>query len=286
VNAGDALTVDGGGESNTRLANRFAELKSQRRAGLVTFITAGDPDLETSAAILHGLPAAGADIIELGMPFSDPMADGPAIQLANQRALAAGISVRKTLELVADFRARDAATPLILMGYYNPIYRYGNRAFIEDANAAGVDGLIIVDLPVEEDDELCQPCLTAGLHWIRLTTPTTDDARLQRILAHSSGFVYYISIAGITGTKSAAQNAVADAVARIRRQTDLPIAVGFGVKTPAQVKQTAKVANAVVVGSAVIERIAAGVENGEKPHKIAANALAFVRKLADSLIAR
>lgn len=281
MNAGGLQVGD-----DARLVKRFAELKKAKRAGLVTFITAGDPDLETSAAILRGLPAAGADIIELGMPFSDPMADGPAIQLANRRALKAGITLRKTLDMAADFRAKDARTPLILMGYYNPIYRYGNQRFIDDALCAGIDGLIIVDLPAEEDNELCHPCLTAGLHWIRLTTPTTNNARLRRVLATASGFVYYVSIAGITGTKSAAHAAVTDAVARIRAQTDLPIAVGFGVKTPAQVMQTAATANAVVVGSAVIERIANGVENGEKSHKIAANALAFVRKLADSLIAR
>jgi len=272
-----------GDASSARLAARFDELKKAKRAGLITFITAGDPDLETGAAILHGLPAAGADIIELGMPFSDPMADGPAIQLANQRALQAGISVRKTLELVADFRARDARTPLILMGYYNPIYRYGNRAFIDDATAAGVDGLIIVDLPVEEDDELCQPCLTAGLHWIRLTTPTTDDARLKRVLTRASGFVYYVAIAGITGTSSAAQSTVESAVNRIRAQTNLPIAVGFGVKTPAQVAQTAAVADAVVVGSALIERIAAGVADQSGAEKITADAHRFVGELARGL---
>ncbi|MDD9854851.1 MAG: tryptophan synthase subunit alpha, partial [Gammaproteobacteria bacterium] len=243
----------GAGDSSARLTRRFNELKQAKRAGLVTFITAGDPDLDTSAAILHGLPAAGADIIELGMPFSDPMADGPAIQLANQRALTAGITLRKTLDMATAFRAHDARTPLILMGYYNPIYRYGNQRFIDDALSAGVDGLIIVDLPAEEDDELCHPCMTAGLHWIRLTTPTTDDARLQRVLANSSGFVYYVSIAGITGTRSADQSAVKNAVARIRRQTDLPVAVGFGIKTPQQVAQTAAIADAAVVGSAVIE---------------------------------
>ncbi|MDD9883730.1 MAG: tryptophan synthase subunit alpha, partial [Gammaproteobacteria bacterium] len=259
MNAGMNSAMNAGADaSGARLTRRFNELKQAKRAGLVTFITAGDPDLDTSAAILHGLPAAGADIIELGMPFSDPMADGPAIQSANQRALTAGITLRKTLDMATAFRAHDARTPLILMGYYNPIYRYGNQRFIDDALSAGVDGLIIVDLPAEEDDELCHPCMTAGLHWIRLTTPTTDDARLQRVLANSSGFVYYVSIAGITGTRSADQSAVKNAVARIRRQTDLPVAVGFGIKTPRQVAQTAAIADAAVVGSAVIEQIAAG----------------------------
>lgn len=279
MNAGELKT-------GARLTNRFADLKNQQRAGLVTFITAGDPDIDTSAAILHGLPGAGADIIELGMPFSDPMADGPAIQLANQRALKAGITLPKTLDLVADFRARDAKTPLILMGYYNPIYRYGNRRFIDDALGAGVDGLIIVDLPTEEDDELCHPCMTAGLHWIRLITPTTNDARLQRVLATASGFVYYVSIAGITGTKSAAQSAVKDAVARIGKQTDLPVAVGFGIKTPAQVAQTATVANAVVVGSAVIERIADGIAKQTGKQKITDDVHQFVEELTCGLTTR
>lgn len=269
--------------ANPRLARRFEQLKRDNRAGLVTFITAGDPDLETAAAILRGLPEAGADLIELGMPFSDPMADGPAIQLANQRALKAGITLRKTLDMVADFRARDAHTPLILMGYYNPIYRYGNQRFIDHAISAGADGLIIVDLPPEQDDELCHPCLTAGLHWIRLTTPTTDAARLARVLAGGSGFVYYVSITGITGTRSAAHAAVETAVARLREQTDLPVAVGFGVKTAEQVAQIAAAADAVVVGSAVIERIARGLEKKAGKAEMVAGVHGFVRELAGGL---
>lgn len=286
MNAGMNSAMNAGADaSGARLTRRFNELKQAKRAGLVTFITAGDPDLDTSAAILHGLPAAGADIIELGMPFSDPMADGPAIQSANQRALTAGITLRKTLDMATAFRAHDARTPLILMGYYNPIYRYGNQRFIDDALSAGVDGLIIVDLPAEEDDELCHPCMTAGLHWIRLTTPTTDDARLQRVLANSSGFVYYVSIAGITGTRSADQSAVKNAVARIRRQTDLPVAVGFGIKTPRQVAQTAAIADAAVVGSAVIEQIAAGIKKPSRKNQIAADVHRFVGELASGLTA-
>jgi len=269
--------------ANRRLARRFERLKRGNRAALVTFITAGDPDLETATAILHGLPEAGADIIELGMPFSDPMADGPAIQLANQRALKAGITLRKTLDMVADFRARDAHTPLILMGYYNPIYRYGNQRFIDHAISAGADGLIIVDLPPEQDDELCHPCLTAGLHWIRLTTPTTDAARLARVLANGSGFVYYVSITGITGTRSAANSAVQTAVARIRERTDLPVAVGFGVKTAEQVAQIAAAADAVVVGSAIIERIAKGLETKAGKEEIVAGVHGFVGELAGGL---
>jgi len=214
------------------------------------------------------------------MPFSDPMADGPAIQAANRRALKAGVTVRKTLDLAAAFRAGDARTPLILMGYYNPIYRYGNQRFIDDALDAGIDGLIIVDLPVEEDDELCQPCMTAGLHWIRLTTPTTDEARLRRVLARSSGFVYYVSIAGITGTRSADASAVRDARARIREHTALPVAAGFGVKTPEQAAQIAAVADAVVVGSAVIEKIAARAAEPSGKTQIPAEVHRFVGELA------
>ncbi|MGI9310936.1 MAG: tryptophan synthase subunit alpha [bacterium] len=263
-----------------RLTRKFAELRQQRRAALVTFVTAGDPDFDTATEILRGLPAAGADILELGMPFSDPMADGPAIQAASLRALNAGMTLRKTLQMAREFRRADARTPLILMGYYNPIYRYGNRAFIDDALAAGVDGLIIVDLPPEEDDELCHPCLTAGLHWIRLTTPTTDDARLSIVLERSSGFVYHVSIVGITGTSSAQQRNVEQAVAAIRARTDLPIAVGFGIKTAQQVRDIATIADAAVVGSALIERIAQGVENESDRTAIAAQAHAFVRELA------
>ena len=266
-----------------RLDKRFAELKQQGRAGLVTFVTAGDPDLETSALILEGLPDAGADIIELGMPFSDPMADGPAIQLANLRALKAGITLKKTLGLVSEFRRRDNDTPVVLMGYYNPIYHYGNQRFIDEAISAGVDGLIIVDLPPEEDDELCHPCMTAGLNWIRLATPTTDDSRLEVVLERSSGFVYYVSITGITGTRSADQVDVERAVARIRAHTSLPIAVGFGIKTADQVAQTAGVADAAVVGSALVNRIKDGIDDGVGPEQIAGNVHALVGELATGL---
>ena len=266
--------------ANPRLTRRFEKLKGEERAALVAFITAGDPTADTCAKILHGLPAAGADIIELGMPFSDPMADGPAIQAAGMRALKAGMTLKKTLGMVGEFRAHDPDTPLVLMGYYNPIYRYGARQFIDDAIAAGVDGLIIVDLPPEEDAELCHPCLTAGLHWIRLTTPTSDDARLARVLKHASGFVYHVAIAGITGTRSAAHAAVKNALADIRRHTDLPIAVGFGIKTAAQAKQTAEFADAVVVGSAVIERIAEGVKKQASGDEIADDVHRFVAELA------
>lgn len=269
--------------STPRLARCFAKLKQTNRTALITFLTAGDPDLNTSLSILHGLPTAGADIIELGMPFSDPMADGPAIQLANLRALNAGTTLLKTLDIVSRFRAHDPHTPLILMGYYNPIYRYGNQRFIDHALDAGVDGLIIVDLPPEEDDELCHPCLTAGLNWIRLTTPTTDAARLPLVLAHSSGFIYHVAIAGITGTRSAAAAGIHQAVAQLRRHTTLPIAVGFGIKTPAAAAQTATTADAVVVGSAIIDRIARGVATKSPPHKIVTTVHHFVSELAAGL---
>lgn len=259
-----------------RIANRFATLKAERRAGLVTFVTAGDPDPELSLSIISGLAAAGADLIEIGMPFSDPMADGPAIQAANLRALAAGMTLAGTLELVRRFRADDRATPIILMGYYNPIYRYGSAAFVNDARRAGVDGLIIVDLPPEEDQELCHPALTAGLHWIRLATPTSDDQRLNRIMTNSSGFVYYVSVSGVTGTRSASEHDVAAAVGRLRRHTDLPVAVGFGIKNAEQAKAIARVADAAVVGSALVEIIAATDGDAEAVHKL-------VRELAHGL---
>src|SRR5262249_32186718 len=220
--------------SATRIDRRFAELKQQGRAALVTFITAGDPDPDTSRAILRALPGACADIIELGMPFADPMADGPAIQMSSQRALKAGQTLKKTLEMVRHFRAGDSATPIVLMGYYNPIYVYRVDRFLTDANAAGVDGLIVVDLPPEEDDELCLPALKAGLNFIRLATPTTDDARLPAVLANTSGFVYYVSITGITGAAAPDPTKVTAAVERIKRHTKLPVAVGFGVRTAEQ----------------------------------------------------
>jgi tryptophan synthase alpha chain len=264
-----------------RMAARFAALKDEGRAGLVTFITAGDPDPEASFEILKGLPAAGADLIELGMPFTDPMADGPAIQASSLRALKSGANMHKTLDLVRRFRATDDATPIVLMGYYNPIYVYGVQRFIADALAAGVDGLIVVDLPPEEDDELCIPALDAGLHFIRLATPTTDEKRLPAVLAHTSGFIYYVSITGITGSASADDGAVAAAVAQLRAKTDLPVAVGFGIKTPAQAAKVARVAEAAVVGSALVQTIADSLDGeGHASKETAAKALIFVRALA------
>lgn len=240
----------------TRIERRFADLKAKGRAGLVTFLTAGDPDPAVSAAILKGLPAAGADLIELGMPFSDPMADGPAIQKSSLRALGAGMTLEKTLSLVADFRRGDDATPIILMGYFNPIYAFGVEPFLAAAKTAGVDGLIIVDLPPEEEADLCLPARKAGLNFIFLTAPTTDDARLPRVLAKASGFVYYVSITGITGTASASASDIGGAVARLRRHTDLPVAVGFGIKTAEQAAEVAAVADAAVVGSALVNCLA------------------------------
>lgn len=237
----------------TRISTRFAALKEEGRPGLVTFVTAGDPDGETSLAILKALPGAGADVIELGVPFTDPMADGPAIQAAGLRALKGGQTLAKTLGMVRAFREEDQVTPVVLMGYFNPIYIYGVDRFLADARAAGVDGLIVVDLPPEEDDELCIPALDAGLDFIRLATPTTDDQRLPAVLKHTAGFVYYVSITGITGAATPDANVVAAAVARIKGHTDLPVAVGFGVKTPEQASAIAAGADAVVVGSALVE---------------------------------
>jgi tryptophan synthase alpha chain len=239
----------------TRIDKRFAALKREGRAALVTFITAGDPDTETSLAIAKALPAAGADVIELGMPFTDPMADGPAVQAAGVRALHAGQTMRKTLAMVREFRERDDTTPIVLMGYYNPIYIYGVETFLADAKAAGIDGLIVVDLPPEEDDELCLPALKAGLNFIRLATPTTDDKRLPAVLANTSGFVYYVSITGITGAAAADPAKVKDAVARIKRHTQLPVAVGFGVRKADQARAIAEGADGVVVGTALVEAV-------------------------------
>jgi tryptophan synthase alpha chain len=267
-----------------RIAARFDRLRAEGRAGLVTFITAGDPDHDTCRALVEGLPAAGADLIELGMPFTDPMADGPAIQASSLRALKAGARMARTFDLVRGLRARDAETPVILMGYYNPIHSYGVPRFLEDARAAGVDGLIVVDLPPEEDAELCLPALEAGLSFIRLATPTTDDARLPAVLANTSGFVYYVSITGITGTASAPEAAVADAVARLRRHTPLPVAVGFGISTPERAAAVARVADAAVVGSAIVSRIAAGLDGeGRAKPGLVDEVLAFVRQLADAV---
>jgi tryptophan synthase alpha chain len=248
----------------TRIDHRFAELRVQGRAALVTFVTAGDPDAETSLAILKALPAAGADVIELGMPFTDPMADGPAIQASSLRALKAGQTLKKTLAMVRAFRKAEGATPIVLMGYYNPIYIYGVEKFLADAKSAGVDGLIVVDLPPEEDDELCLPTLKSGLNFIRLATPTTDDKRLPAVLANTSGFVYYVSITGITGMASPQTSNVTAAVARIKRHTGLPVAVGFGVKTAAHAGAIARSADGVVVGSALIDALKHSLDKHNK----------------------
>jgi tryptophan synthase alpha chain len=248
----------------TRIDYRFATLKAQGRAALVTFLTAGDPDADTSLAILKALPAAGADVIEFGMPFTDPMADGPAIQASSLRALKAGQTLKKTLAMVRVFRKADDATPIVLMGYYNPIYIYGVEKFLAEAKSAGVDGLIIVDLPPEEDDELCLPTLKAGLNFIRLATPTTDDKRLPAVLANTSGFVYYVSITGITGMAAPDTSKVNAAVARIKRHTKLPVAVGFGVKTAAHARAIASGADGVVVGSALIDALKASLDKNNK----------------------
>jgi tryptophan synthase alpha chain len=250
---------------STRIDRRFADLKAQGRAALVTFLTAGDPDLETSLAILRALPAAGADVVELGMPFTDPMADGPAIQMSSQRALKAGQTLRKTLDVARAFRQADDATPLVLMGYYNPIYIYGVDRFLRDAKSAGVDGLIVVDLPPEEDEELCLPALKAGVNFIRLATPTTDDKRLPAVLANTSGFVYYVSITGITGAAMPDPTKVAAAVARIKRHTSLPVAVGFGVRSAEQAAVIASCADGVVVGSALVNALKGSLDREEKP---------------------
>ncbi|MDB3952939.1 tryptophan synthase subunit alpha [Alphaproteobacteria bacterium] len=264
-----------------RIDARFAALKAAGRGGLVTFLTAGDPNPEIGLEIVKGLPSAGADIIELGIPFSDPMADGPAIQASSQRARAAGMTLKGTLDLVRAFRKDDTATPIVLMGYYNPIYSYGVDTFLRDACEVGVDGLIIVDLPPEEDEELCVPALNAGLNWIRLATPTTDAKRLPTVLTNTSGFVYYVAIMGVTGTASANDVDVKKAVERLRQHTDLPVGVGFGIKTPDDVRAITSVADAAVVGSAIINVIAAHLHADDKPSdKIINNVLAFVKKLA------
>jgi tryptophan synthase alpha chain len=268
----------------TRIDRRFAKLKSEGRKGLVTFITAGDPDFETSKKILLGLPAAGADVIELGMPFSDPMADGPAIQASSLRALHAGHKMRKTLELVAAFRREDAQTPIVLMGYYNPIYVYPGDAFLKDAVAAGVDGLIVVDVPPEADDELCLPAAKHGLNFIRLATPTTDAKRLPMVLRNTSGFLYYVSITGITGTAAPDVNAVHGQVRRIKAATGLPVAVGFGVKSPGQARALAEVADAVVVGSALVGAIEKSLDaDGRSTSKTVPSVLDLVQSLAGAL---
>jgi tryptophan synthase alpha chain len=272
------------GVTSGRIEARFAELAAAGRAAFIPFIMAADPTVEASLAIVKGLPAAGADLIELGVMFSDPMADGPVIQAAGLRAKAGGSSVRQTLAIVRAFREDDDATPIILMGYYNPIYIYGVDAFLKDAKDAGVDGLIVVDLPPEEDSELCLPALAAGMHFVRLATPTTDDQRLPAVLAHTSGFLYYVSIAGITGTASASEDAIQTAVARLKSHTDLPVAVGFGIKTPEQAAAVARVADAAVVGSAIVQTIADNLDDAGQPTtQLVDNVLDYARSLADGV---
>jgi tryptophan synthase alpha chain len=270
--------------TQTRIDKRFATLKREGRAGLVTFITAGDPDYDTSLAILKGLPQAGADIVELGMPFSDPMADGPAIQASSQRALKAGQTMEKTLAMVRAFRAEDQATPIVLMGYYNPIYVYPVDRFVADAGEAGVDGLIVVDIPPEEDQELRPAASAVGLNFIRLATPTTDAKRLPAVLANTSGFVYYVSIAGITGTAAPDLSDVKAHVGRIKAHTGLPIAVGFGVKTEAQVSAIASLAEGVVVGSALVSAIAQSLDGeGQATGTTKSQVIDLVGRLASAL---
>ncbi len=274
--------MSGSGEG--RIESRFAALAAAGRGGLVTFITAGDPNHETCARILAGLPAAGADIIELGMPFSDPMADGPVIEAASVRALAAGASMKQTFKLVTDFREIDAATPIVLMGYFNPVYAYGIELFLDDAVAAGVDGLIIVDLPPEEEAELTGPAADRHIHLIRLVAPTSGPGRLKLLLRECGGFVYYIAIAGITGAGGAAIGDTEDALARLRAETGLPIAVGFGIKTPGDAARVVRSADAAVVGSAIVARIAENLDAAGRPQPgLVDKVLDFVGQLAESV---
>lgn len=267
----------------SRLTSRFQKLKAEGRSAFVTFITAGDPDLTTSTTLLANLPKAGADIIELSFPFSDPMADGPIIQQANNRAFKAGITLRKVLEMVRVFRQQDTETPLVLMGYYNPIYAYGPEKFVVDAKEAGVDGLIIVDLPPEEDAELCDPARKAGLNFIRLVTPTTDAKRLPVVLKSASGFLYYVSMAGITGTKAVDIEPVRQAIHNLKTQTTLPVAVGFGVSNAEQARTLASTADGVIVGSAIVSQIASHLDsNGKANPDLVSKVLAFVTELAQA----
>jgi tryptophan synthase alpha chain len=272
------------GQDSGRIAARFRALQEAGRGGLVTYLMAGDPDPETWAGILDGLPAAGADLIEIGMPFTDPMADGPAIQEAGQRALKHGIKLREILASVAAFRSKDAATPVVLMGYYNLIYSFGVEAFLAEVKRVGVDGLIIVDLPPEEDEELCLPALAAGVNFIRLATPTTDQARAPKVLANTSGFLYYVSITGITGTRSAAVGEVRKHVDFLRGHTPLPIAVGFGIKTPEQAAEIAAVADAAVVGTALVDRVKANLgPDGRPAAGLVDDVLGLVGELAEGV---
>ncbi|CAI8179653.1 Tryptophan synthase alpha chain [marine metagenome] len=257
----------------TRIDLKFAQLKKSGRKAFVAYVMAGDPNYEQCLRVVEGLPSAGVDIIELGLPFTDPMADGPTIQLAGQRALSAGMTLKKTLQMVRDFRVKDDSTPIVLMGYYNPIYSHGVNKFLEEAKSAGIDGMIVVDLPPEEDDELCIPAQKAGLNFIRLATPTTDSNRLPKVLTNTSGFVYYVSINGITGAAAAKPEDVAPEVARIKSSTDLPIIVGFGINTPENARTIASIADGVVVGSAIVSQIAEG--------KSSETVLEFVKSLSD-----
>jgi tryptophan synthase alpha chain len=270
----------------SRITKRFAQLKADKRAGLVAYVSAGDPDAATGYEILKGLPGAGADLIELGMPFTDPMADGPSVQLAGQRALKAGITVDKTFDMVKRFRkdTGDNDTPIVLMGYYNLVYQRGVEKFCKDAAAAGVDGFILVDLPPEEADELKPHAVAAGIDTVLLTAPTTDDKRLPAVLKYSSGFVYFVSVLGITGTKSASEEAVRTHVERIKRHTKLPVGVGFGIKTPEQAAAVARHADAAVVGSAIVDRVNGGLdENGKARPDLVPGVLAFIKTLADGV---
>ena len=265
----------------SRIERRFAQLKQEGRAGLVIYLMAGDPDPDTSLALFEGVAEAGADLIEIGMPFSDPMADGPSIQAAGLRALKAGATLRSTLAMVRRLRERDADTPFVLMGYYNPIYRYGAEAFAKDAVAAGVDGAIIVDLPPEEDAELAGPARAAGLDLVRLATPTSDEARLPAVVNHASGFIYYVAIAGITGTRSADAAAVRAAIERLRKFTKLPVAAGFGIKTPAQAADVAKAADAAAIGTVIVDRLALNLDpDGRAKPGLVDAVLADIRALA------
>ena len=257
----------------SRIDLKFAQLKKSGRKAFVAYVMAGDPNYEQCLRVVEGLPSAGVDIIELGLPFTDPMADGPTIQLAGQRALSAGMTLKKTLQMVRDFRVKDDSTPIVLMGYYNPIYSHGVNKFLEEAKSAGIDGMIVVDLPPEEDDELCIPAQKAGLNFIRLATPTTDSNRLPKVLTNTSGFVYYVSINGITGAAAAKPEDVAPEVARIKSSTDLPIIVGFGINTPENARTIASIADGVVVGSAIVSQIAEG--------KSSETVLEFVKSLSD-----
>ncbi|MBH62728.1 MAG: tryptophan synthase subunit alpha [Alphaproteobacteria bacterium] len=267
-----------------RIEQRFNKLASENRAGFVTYVMAGDPDLDTAAAILEGLPSAGADVIELGVPFTDPMADGPAIQLSGLRALKAGVTLRRVLDMVRQFRKKNTETPLVLMGYYNPIYSFGPQAFLTEAKDAGVDGMIIVDLPPEEDAELCLPTLDAGLSFIRLATPTTDDKRLPRVLSNTSGFVYYVSITGITGATIPDLSQVTGAVERLKRHTALPVAVGFGIKTPEQAAVIGRAADGAVVGSALVTTIAENIDDdGKAKNGLVDALLSQVQGLSDGV---